>query len=65
MSVKNEIDSFETVKAVDTKLSSVKKTQRASPEDTCSEKQDSPSAEVCIPFPVLLKEHSTHGRQAG
>ncbi|XP_032754069.1 transmembrane protein 131-like isoform X4 [Rattus rattus] len=45
VSVKNEIDSFETVKAVDTKLSSVKKTQRASPEDTCSEKQDSPSAE--------------------
>ncbi|XP_063138590.1 transmembrane protein 131-like isoform X5 [Rattus norvegicus] len=43
--VKNEVDSFETVKAVDTKLSSVKKTQRESPEDTCSEKQDSPSAE--------------------
>lgn len=58
--VKNEVDSFETVKAVDTKLSSVKKTQRESPEDTCSEKQDSPSAEVCIPIPCPIKEQSTH-----
>ncbi|NP_001386454.1 transmembrane protein 131-like isoform 2 precursor [Rattus norvegicus] len=48
--VKNEVDSFETVKAVDTKLSSVKKTQRESPEDTCSEKQDSPSAEQDDPY---------------
>ncbi|XP_028645294.1 transmembrane protein 131-like isoform X2 [Grammomys surdaster] len=45
VSVKNEVDSFETVKVADTKLSSAKKTQRASPEDTCSEKQDTPSAE--------------------
>ncbi|XP_021051555.1 transmembrane protein 131-like isoform X1 [Mus pahari] len=43
--VKSEVDSFEAVKAADAKLSSVKKTQRASPEDTCSEKQDTPSAE--------------------
>ncbi|XP_031230064.1 transmembrane protein 131-like isoform X4 [Mastomys coucha] len=43
--VKNEVENFETVKAGDTKLSSVKKTQRASPEDTCAEKQDTASAE--------------------
>ncbi|XP_052036246.1 transmembrane protein 131-like isoform X2 [Apodemus sylvaticus] len=48
--VKNEVDSFETVKAADTKLSSGKKTQRASPEDTCSEKQDTPSAEQEDPY---------------
>lgn len=58
--VKNEVDSFETMKAADTKLSSVKKTQRASPEDACSEKQDTPSAEVCIPHSLSYsEEHST------
>lgn len=55
MPIKNEADSCETVKGVDTKLSSIKKSQRASPESTCSEKQDTPSVEVCIPFSFLLK----------
>ncbi|XP_051055402.1 transmembrane protein 131-like isoform X1 [Phodopus roborovskii] len=43
--IKSEVDSCETVKGVDTKLSSLKKSQRASPESTCSERQDTPSPE--------------------
>lgn len=48
--VKNEVDNCETLKKVDTKSSSEKKIHRASKEDMCSEKQDMPSVEVCIPF---------------
>lgn len=47
--VRSEVDSFEPVRAADAEPSSVRKTQGASPEDTCSEKQDTPSAEVCSP----------------
>ncbi|XP_059121526.1 transmembrane protein 131-like isoform X4 [Peromyscus eremicus] len=43
--IKNEVDVCETVKGADTKASSIKKSQRASPEATCSEKQDILSAE--------------------
>ncbi|XP_023579437.1 transmembrane protein 131-like [Octodon degus] len=42
--VKNEVDSCETLKKVDTK-SSEKKIHKASKEDVCSEKQDMPSVE--------------------
>ncbi|XP_037062582.1 transmembrane protein 131-like isoform X2 [Peromyscus leucopus] len=43
--IKNEVDVCETVKGSDTKPSSIKKNQRASPEAACSEKQDILSAE--------------------
>uniref|UniRef100_A0A8C8ULS8 Transmembrane protein 131-like n=1 Tax=Peromyscus maniculatus bairdii TaxID=230844 RepID=A0A8C8ULS8_PERMB len=43
--IKNEVDVCETVKGSDTKPSSIKKSQRASPEAACSEKQDILSAE--------------------
>ncbi|XP_060034909.1 transmembrane protein 131-like isoform X3 [Erinaceus europaeus] len=43
--VRNEADSCETLKKVDTKSSSEKKSHRASKEDICSEKQDTPAAE--------------------
>lgn len=48
--VKNEVDSCETLKKVDTKSSLEKKIHKASKEDICSEKQDIPSVEVCISF---------------
>ncbi|XP_060234479.1 transmembrane protein 131-like isoform X3 [Meriones unguiculatus] len=48
--VKNDVDSLEAVKATDTKVSSTKKTQRASPEDACPERQDTPSAEEEDPY---------------
>lgn len=62
MPVKTEADSGETVKGADTKLSSARRSQRASPEGACSEKQDTPSPEVCIPLSPI-KESSAH-RQA-
>ncbi|XP_036046340.1 transmembrane protein 131-like isoform X6 [Onychomys torridus] len=43
--IKNEVDVCETLKGADTKPSSIKKSQRASPEATCSERQDILSAE--------------------
>ncbi|KAK7811274.1 hypothetical protein U0070_027236 [Myodes glareolus] len=43
--VKTEADSGETVKGADTKLPSARRSQRASPEGACSEKQDTPSEE--------------------
>uniref|UniRef100_A0A8C2XVQ2 Transmembrane protein 131-like n=1 Tax=Capra hircus TaxID=9925 RepID=A0A8C2XVQ2_CAPHI len=43
--VKNEVDSCETLKKVDTKSSSEKKIHKAAKEDGCSEKQDIPSVE--------------------
>ncbi|XP_063116934.1 transmembrane protein 131-like isoform X2 [Cavia porcellus] len=43
--VKNEVDSCETLKKVDTKSSLEKKIHKASKEDICSEKQDIPSVE--------------------
>ncbi|XP_005400982.2 PREDICTED: transmembrane protein 131-like, partial [Chinchilla lanigera] len=43
--VKNEVDSCETLKKVDTKSSSEKKIHKASKEDICSEKQDISSVE--------------------
>lgn len=52
MPVKNEVDSCETLKKVDTKSSSEKKIHKASKEDVCFEKQDIPSVEVCIPLPL-------------
>uniref|UniRef100_UPI004038C5FA transmembrane protein 131-like isoform X4 n=1 Tax=Callospermophilus lateralis TaxID=76772 RepID=UPI004038C5FA len=48
--VKNEVDSCETLKKVDTKSSSEKKIHKASKEDICSEKQDMPSVEQEDPF---------------
>lgn len=54
MPVKNEVDSCETLKKVDTKSSSEKKIHKAAKEDGCSEKQDIPSAEVCIHFFLAL-----------
>ena len=48
--VKNEVDNCETLKKLDTKSSSEKKIHKASKEDTCSEKQDIPSVEVCTLF---------------
>lgn len=61
--VKTEADSGETVKGADTKLSSSRRSQRASPEGACSEKQDTPSPEVCIPLSLLLKRAVLTGRQ--
>lgn len=63
MPIKNEVDVCETVKGSDTKPSSIKKSQRASPEAACSEKQDILSAEVCIPFSFLLKRAALTLRQ--
>ncbi|XP_075806487.1 transmembrane protein 131-like isoform X1 [Microtus pennsylvanicus] len=40
--VKTDVDSGETVKGADTKLSSSRRSQRASPEGACPEKQDTP-----------------------
>lgn len=60
--VKTEADSGETVKGADTKLSSARRSQRASPEGACSEKQDTPSPEVCIPLSPI-KEAVLTGRQ--
>ncbi|OBS57734.1 hypothetical protein A6R68_11144, partial [Neotoma lepida] len=54
--IRSEVDSCETVKGTDPKLSSMKKSQRASPEATCSEKQDMLSAEVCIPLSLSSQE---------
>ncbi|XP_057583250.1 transmembrane protein 131-like isoform X2 [Hippopotamus amphibius kiboko] len=48
--VKNEVDSCETLKKVDTKSSSEKKIHKASKEDICSEKQDIPSVEQEDPY---------------
>ncbi|KAM4811793.1 transmembrane protein 131-like isoform X4 [Urocitellus parryii] len=48
--VKNEVDSCETLKKVDTKSPSEKKIHKASKEDVCSEKQDMPSVEQEDPF---------------
>uniref|UniRef100_A0A8C9QHF3 Transmembrane protein 131-like n=1 Tax=Spermophilus dauricus TaxID=99837 RepID=A0A8C9QHF3_SPEDA len=48
--VKNEVDSCETLKKVDTKSPSEKKIHKASKEDICSEKQDMPSVEPEDPF---------------
>ena len=62
--VKTEADSGETVKGADTKLSSSRRSQRASPEGACSEKQDTPpSPEVCIPLSLLLKRAALAGRR--
>ncbi|GAB5570441.1 transmembrane protein 131-like isoform X1 [Prionailurus iriomotensis] len=48
--VKNEVDSCETLKKVDTKSSSEKKIHKASKEDICFEKQDIPSVEQEDPY---------------
>uniref|UniRef100_A0A8C2RBR5 Transmembrane protein 131-like n=1 Tax=Capra hircus TaxID=9925 RepID=A0A8C2RBR5_CAPHI len=48
--VKNEVDSCETLKKVDTKSSSEKKIHKAAKEDGCSEKQDIPSVEQEDPY---------------
>uniref|UniRef100_A0A673SVQ4 Transmembrane protein 131-like n=1 Tax=Suricata suricatta TaxID=37032 RepID=A0A673SVQ4_SURSU len=48
--VKNEVDSCETLKKVDTKSSSEKKIHKASKEDVCFEKQDIPSVEQEDPY---------------
>jgi hypothetical protein len=50
MPVKNEADSCDTLKKLDTKSSSEKKIHKASKEDMCCEKQDMPLLEVCMPF---------------
>nr|XP_020764536.1 transmembrane protein 131-like [Odocoileus virginianus texanus] len=48
--VKNEVDSCETLKKVDTKSSSEKKIHKAAKEDGCSEKQDIASVEQEDPY---------------
>ncbi|XP_052586581.1 transmembrane protein 131-like isoform X3 [Peromyscus californicus insignis] len=63
--IKNEVDVCETVKGADTKASSIKKSQRASPEAACSEKQDMLSAEQEDPHRRRkLQEKREGGTQA-